>query len=216
MDGSSKHHRKTNLKIPKSWEARTYWPQLPLVIILLNFTIILDNENREGIYVLELWSWKKGFTNGSPQKRPWSFSRKSVNCMKNLIIALFESEMWLVGWHLRLMKNNERVSTLFVLSIFSQGWQRALGAIEKVCHWPRGRGVKQNSTRVWQGGGGQSKEWCHSFTNTLFQKLHFDWITSLHNTILLTLWFSLPPRKYILWIECVHFRKCWTWSSNLI
>ena len=32
-----------------------------------------------------------------------------------------------------------------------------------------GRGVKQNSDKVWQGGGGKAKEWWHSFENVLFQ-----------------------------------------------
>ena len=31
---------------------------------------------------------------------------------------------------------------------------RMYGAVQKVCHQPRGEGVKQNSDKVWKGGGG--------------------------------------------------------------
>ena len=41
---------------------------------------------------------------------------------------------------------------LYHLSYYNQYWR--IGTIQKVCHRPRGEGVKQNSDKEWQGGSG--------------------------------------------------------------
>ena len=58
------------------------------------------------------------------------------------------------------------------------------GAIEKHVTRLGGRGVGQIDDKVWHRGEEDwVKEWCHSLENISFQKLHFDWQTSLNNTI---------------------------------
>ena len=66
-----------------------------------------------------------------------------------------------------------------------------LGAIQKVCHRPRGEGVKQNSDKEWKGGWGSSKIEMSPFIN--FQE-KFPWETAFVfcNTSYFKVWTTFP------------------------
>ena len=74
----------------------------------------------------------------------------------------------------------------------------------KVYHSPRGERVGRKDDKVRHRGKRVSaKESCHSFKNISFQKLHFDWLTSLNNTISSTFWCSSPTR-YTFCVQNMH------------
>ena len=95
------------------------------------------------------------------------------SCSKILIVITKEILQLIVASSVRNFKIVGKFSVPDLLPLSFN-----IGAIQKVCHRPRGRGVKQNSDNQWQGEGGQAKQWCHHLWEnfvTDYKTIDFLW-----------------------------------------